>query len=486
MSAQTDHIETHCGPIFQYSPAEDHIDHGTVRERMCLCMYATDPRKPRLERDIRFGSFFCLGPLCPAPAMVRGQFGFLLCLRSLLALSFSGRQATGTPTPFPSLRLRREFLSLSVGCRSCARLWLFSGATPQPAYFGRCRSPMFLLPAPVLRSPGFFFTFVVARPAQHLTAAFGCELRTSSSGRRSRSPSLQILAPPRDQDCRALLLGFSSCFGGWFCLACCLSQPFLLHLPDTMDASPAPDRAPAAAPAPSPTSAANIETDTDDAPMAPAEADTSGSPYLTPEEERTLAPNPRPRPPPPGRTLCPSWTTRIRPSALRSVVCQLQILSVFLLAATLPSLPALAGTMAALCRRSRRSPRRALRRSASAARRQRRSRRQGPANPAEPPVAEAKAKQKACPLLHPKANEPPPVPVRNPLADVPQVLQPDGSNSRALRIRFCFPVRSSSLQPEVNRTGLPFSANGQKECGAVPLLLPSRFGFRQRSVRNEH
>ena len=130
MSAQTDHIETHCGPIFQYSPAEDHIDHGTVRERMCLCMYATDPRKPRLERDIRFGSFFCLGPLCPAPAMVRGQFGFLLCLRSLLALSFSGRQATGTPTPFPSLRLRREFLSLSVGCRSCARLWLFSGATP--------------------------------------------------------------------------------------------------------------------------------------------------------------------------------------------------------------------------------------------------------------------------------------------------------------------------------------------------------------------
>ena len=30
---------------------------GTVRERMCLCMYATDPLKPRLERDIRFRGF---------------------------------------------------------------------------------------------------------------------------------------------------------------------------------------------------------------------------------------------------------------------------------------------------------------------------------------------------------------------------------------------------------------------------------------------
>ena len=58
-----------------------------------------------------------------------------------------------------------------------------------------------------------------------------------------------------------------------------------------------------------------------------------------------------------------------------------------------------------------------------------------------------------------------------PALDFWQVLQPDGSNSRALRIRFCFPVRRIFLRPEVNRTGLPFSANGQKVCFAVPLLL---------------
>ena len=33
------------------------LTNGTVRERMCLCMYATDPLKPRLERDIRFRGF---------------------------------------------------------------------------------------------------------------------------------------------------------------------------------------------------------------------------------------------------------------------------------------------------------------------------------------------------------------------------------------------------------------------------------------------
>ena len=50
-----------------------------------------------------------------------------------------------------------------------------------------------------------------------------------------------------------------------------------------------------------------------------------------------------------------------------------------------------------------------------------------------------------------------------------------------LRIRFCFPVRSNSPLPEVNRTGLPFSANGQKECVATrlrPLLSASLFLLR--------
>ena len=34
-----------------------YLRNGTVRERMCLCMYATDPPKPRLERDIRSAAF---------------------------------------------------------------------------------------------------------------------------------------------------------------------------------------------------------------------------------------------------------------------------------------------------------------------------------------------------------------------------------------------------------------------------------------------
>ena len=53
---------------------------GTVRERMCLCMYATDPLKPRLERDIRFRSF-CLYPP-PSPSvrlsvLLRSCFGLI-------------------------------------------------------------------------------------------------------------------------------------------------------------------------------------------------------------------------------------------------------------------------------------------------------------------------------------------------------------------------------------------------------------------------
>ena len=70
---------------------------GTVRERMCLCMYATDPLKPWLERDIRFRSFFFtrLRPLLSASLFSSGpasglQQGFYSRTDRTAKLSASG------------------------------------------------------------------------------------------------------------------------------------------------------------------------------------------------------------------------------------------------------------------------------------------------------------------------------------------------------------------------------------------------------------
>ena len=97
---------------------------GTVRERMCLCMYATDPLKPRLERDIRFRDFgsshgssgtsvsaaflFSVGFCCPAPAMAGGRYGFTLPLpfaRSILYLRQTTKAWTCRRSPSPSFDL---------------------------------------------------------------------------------------------------------------------------------------------------------------------------------------------------------------------------------------------------------------------------------------------------------------------------------------------------------------------------------------------
>ena len=73
---------------------------GTVRERMCLCMYATDPPKPRLERDIRFRSFSFtrLRPLLSASLFSSGP---ALVLQQVFTAGRIEQQSSPHPVLFP-------------------------------------------------------------------------------------------------------------------------------------------------------------------------------------------------------------------------------------------------------------------------------------------------------------------------------------------------------------------------------------------------
>ena len=302
---------------------------GTMRERMCLCMYATDPPEPRLERDIRSAAF-SVDPL--ALRYLKANLDFIVPCSSLV-LPFFWRQTTRTtsqtsfflalPTP---IRLRQWLALLLVSrsglCQALARTGNIAAAGSELAR----RFCHVVLSAPALRLPGYLF-LSVASPAQlsdrrRLATLRACILRsplpvavTSSAGSGSVAglpgsfalwPALGWLVVPIFvllQPFLLITLSFSPCrtlcpfLRAWCLLRTLLPPPLmpprrLLMLRPRLRTLWTRALPPVALrwrrllrlrlpPL--------VWTRTDDAPMAPVEAETFGSPFLTMQKERTQA-----------------------------------------------------------------------------------------------------------------------------------------------------------------------------------------------------